>query len=425
MASFQGKLFYLWLFILPFGYQFTGYTGITEPDKIVGLLLLAIGVLSFIGRPPQRQQEILFLMFLAVLLLIIKTLSVLGSSLYLSQIWVDSNKIAYFIIPLLYLNSLDRVYKAGWLVVFMAVAGCLSAFMVSMEFIKLPISVPLEYRISWLPRAKGLFLSTGNLAQYIAFAIAWVVVAPGVEDKNSKLLRYTRIGFFIALSLGLLATQSRNVFLVIVVTLAGLWYLRYSKTATGSIKTLVTVVLLVGGLVTFLVVAVFYGGDVVNTVAGAGGDYAQASAFSRLKQYSIAWEVIRASPLLGANPDAYRQYGEIINHIHNMWLQLFANGGAISVIIMLIILVKVYQRIRRDSWNVAKSDIVMVANVYFLGMLVSVMFYIGMDKMYWVLLGIAAAIAQISVKAPEYVKDKSEGKVLVGEKFPSVRLKSR
>jgi len=407
MISVYIKLFYFWLILLPFGYQITAYTGVIEPDKAMALVLIMIGCLVLFKDSEYRRSRVLFFMFLAVTLLMIKSISLFGSEFYAKFIWDDANKIAYFLVPLLVINSMDVFRRAGWLVVFVAITGCVSAFMVSMGLITLPVSVPLEYRISWLPRAKGLFLSTGNLAQYIAFAMAMVIIAPGVVNKKAKYLRTVRWVFFLSIAMGLLATQSRNIFIVLLVSLFAIAGLKKAGRMNANSKAIAFVGITIGLIIPLVFVTVFYSSNIVDTVAGAGGDYAKTSVLSRFQQYSVAWDTISSNPLLGIDSETYKRAGPIVDHIHNMWLQLLTHGGLITIIIMFSLLLRSFYGVRKMARIPDKAEDAMVVTVYFAAMAVAVMFYIGQDKMFWTLLGVATSLA--CIRSEITVQEKKQG----------------
>lgn len=332
-------------------------------------------------------------MFIATSLLLVKSISLFGSEYYWEFLWNDLNKVVYFFVPLLFISNIEIFRKVGWLIVFIAITGCVSAFLVSIGLISLPISVPVEYRISWLPRAKGLFLSTGNLAQYLAFAIAMVVVAPGVLDKKINYLRLIRWILALSVIMGLLATQSRNVFLVLVVSLFALQLSRKMGEMSSGAKALVFFGLIAAVFLPLLSVFIFYFSDILNTVASAGGDYAETSVMSRFAQYVVAWDVISSNPLLGVDAETYRRVGPIVDHIHNMWLQLLTHGGLTTFILMITLLLSSFKGVRRVAHVTGNSDETVIVTMYFASMLVAVMFYIGLDKMYWTLLGVATSLA--------------------------------
>lgn len=412
MYSVSTKLFYFWLLLLPFGYQISGYTHVIEPDKALALVLLLLGVAVLFRSTTYRMNRVVSFMFLGVAYLVFKNLSLVGTEMFWDSIWNDSNKIAYFIVPLLFIDNMVTFRRVGWIVVFIAVVGCVSALLVSTGLITLPISVPIEYRISLLPRAKGLFLSTGNLAQYIAFAFAWVVVAPGIVDKKCNFLRIARWVFFVSLVMGLLATQSRNILLVLIISVFVLWAFNVSRSLSSSTKIVFFTGLCVVILIPLLVTILFYSSTVVNDVADAGGAYAKTSVDSRFVQYGVAWDIIKSHPFLGADAETFEKFGATTDHIHNMWLEILANGGIMTALVMVLLIMRLYRGVRSAIHVRDKSDVAIVIMIYMVAMLVAIMFYIGIDKMFWALFGITSAFTCIDTKVKIDKNDQVVSRIL-------------
>ena len=425
MLPIFNKLFYVWLVLLPFGYQISGYTGVIEPDKAIALLLLVIGLIALFCFSEYRRNHIAVFMLLAIVLLVSKNISLFDSELYWMFLWNDANKITYFFIPLLFINNIDTFRYVGWIVVFIAIVGCISAFLVSMGLVTLPVSLPVEYRLSWLPRAKGVFLSTGNLAQYLSFAFAWVIIAPGIADKKQKFIQMARWVFFISLTMGLLATQSRNILLVLIISFFVLWWL--IKNRSISSNTMVVILVSFGVLVFIPLIAgiSFYFSELTDIVASAGGKYAESSINSRFVQYSVALDIIASHPFFGADVEIYKQVGPIILRIHNMWLQLLANGGIVTTLMMAFLIMRLISGVRIAAHVKEKSDEAIVVVVYIAAMFVAVMFYIGADKMFWALLGIASALTCIGTELKPDKVNQEQPNVLLKKTTGSDILRSR
>lgn len=389
-------LFYFWLASLPFSWVIANYISAIAPDKMLAPLLIILGALSTAGMRGDRVRVVTRYCFLVVVFLLVKHISFIESgALYAELMWVDAIKLGYFIVPLLCIRSIEQFRTSAWIIVWVAVAGCVSVFLVSVGWLTLPAERFESSRLGLdlLQKAIGIFRSYGDLAQYLAFAVLWVVVAPGVNAKSSflKLMRYI-VGF--GGVLGVLGAQSRNIVLSVLVALTALWLLRRIQRTShqGGVG------LVLGFSGSFLVIAGlagFFANDLINLLSGIGGDHARITANARLEQYTMAWNVISTSPLLGADAATYRYMAPYIEGIHNIWLRLAAHGGLLVVIMMLLLLAKVYFGIHRSALVPSKSECAVVAKGYFAALLVATMLYVGMGEMFWALLGVVTSLSCI------------------------------
>lgn len=360
-------------------------------------LLALLGGLAMFRAPSVRMTQVSIYAALVVILLLVKHISFFGTgSLYSSLLWDDLVKLGYFMVPILCIRSMDQFQKVGWVVCLIAVAGCLSAFLVSVGLLTLPLARFEASRlgVDELRKAIGLFPSYGDLAQYLSFAVLWVILAPGVKNKRNKLLRRMRYLVAIAVVLGLLSTQSRNVLLSLIVAISVLWVLVRAERAGARSKEAIMLGLVAGGVVLIGVLGVF-AADIIGGLSGLGGEYARNTAEARLKQYAIAWEIISASPLFGADLDVYQKFGPYIEGIHNVWLRLAAHGGLLSVLVLLLLLGRIYYDTRKAARISVKAEHAKIVIGYLAALLVAVEFYVGMGEMFWALLGIAASLSCI------------------------------
>ena len=145
----------------------------------------------------------------------------------------------------------------------------------------------------------------------------------------------------------------------------------------------------------FGAIAAAFAGGFIDALAGFGGAFAKHTAKVRLDQYAFAWDIIKSSPLLGADLQTYMRMGASIEGVHNMWLRLAAHGGLFSVLVMILLLARIFFDIRRSASVPEKYEESMIATAYFAAMMLAVMFYVGMGEMFWALLGVATSISCI------------------------------
>jgi len=424
MTYIRDKLFILWLLLLVFGHQLTAYTGVASPDKLITPFLILMGLIALFQSPESRMKRAIPLMLLVFLLLLIKNLSFMGlNDVYSSLMSQDLVNFGYFFVPFLCITNMHIFRRTGWLIVVIAIIGCVSPFLVSIGLISLPIGWFEDSRIGGLLKTKGLFLSNGDLVQYITFAAAWVILAPGIINKKSKSLRFIRIVLFTSIILGLLGTQSRNVLLSLFVGLFVLWWLIKSGVFTSGQKTIVIFGFSFGFMILLVITAIF-SAESYDTLVAAGGESAKRTAETRLSQYSVAWDIITTYPLLGADLETYITKGHLIGYIHNIWFRMLAHGGIITALVLLLLLVRTFSGIRSAARISEKSDEAMVVTAYFASMFVALLFYVALGLMFWSLLGVAAALICIepfSNTAKETDKSEKQNDTSVQVKQPVVR----
>jgi len=390
-------LFYVWLLLLPLSWVIAAYLPIIAPDKLLAPLLLLLGLVVTVRAPRFQTNRVIFYALMATALLVVKNISFVKSgAIYATLMWNDAIRLGYFLIPLLCIQNIRQFRKSAWIVVLIAMAGCISAFLVSVGLLTLPIERFEASRldVEVLRKAVGLFPSYGDLAQYIAFAALWVIATPGADEKKRFKIRAMRYIVTLSILIGVLGTQSRNIVLSLVVAAIIYWVFNRIQRAKKKFRSNVSMFITSISLI-FISILGFFAIDLIRALSGVGGDYAANTANARLEQYGIAWDIISSSPVLGANLSTYQRMGTFIEGIHNIWLRLAAHGGILSVLILATLLAKIFLDIRRASHIDVKAKDALVATGYFSALVVATMFYVGMEEMFWALLGIVTALTCI------------------------------
>jgi len=400
MRIIQDWLFLVWLLLLPFSWLISINTVYIAPDKFLSPILIATGLLLLLRLPLSSSKYILMLSTLVLVFILLKNISFVGdNALYWELMWEDLIKVGYFIIPLLCITSMRQFCRASWVVVIVAILGCVTVFLAAVGFLTLPIERFESSRlgIEGLEKAIGLFVSYGDLAQYLVFSLFWVLVLPGIDIRAKKKLRYLiiRIGMFISIFFGLLGSQSRNVLLSIVLALLVYWvYKKYSgKQKNNQMAALFGLISF--GLLGFGLIG-FYMNDIYSMATNLGGTNARNTAGARLEQYLFAIDVFFKSPFFGADLETYKKMEGLIEYIHNMWLRLAAHGGLFAVIPMLMLFSYVFVKVKAAADLKEKSEEILVLIPYFFVLIFASMFYVAMGELFWALLGVAASYAVIS-----------------------------
>lgn len=390
-------IFIFWLLLLPTSWVFSAYLPVIAPGKMLAPLLLLAGSVGVLRSPLGRVREVVVLGLLAAAFILLKHLSFMGDgTVYSGLLWNDAILLGYFMVPVVCIRNLRQFRQAAWAIVWVAVAGCVSAFLVSMGLLTLPLERFEASRlgIESLRKAIGLFPSYGDLAQYLAFAVLWVVALPRHERRPVRWGALMRALVAVSVILGLLGTQSRSVLLSLVLALAAWWMI--ARISRFGRQPGVGVVFGVGGGVLALVgLVVVFAGNLIDVLSHMGGATAAHTAMDRLQQYKVAWDIISASPLLGADLSTYEQMSGLIEHIHNMWLRIMAHGGMVALMALLVLLSRIVLGVFAAHRIQAKAQYARVAMGYLVAVLVSVEFYVGMGEMFWALLGVVASLGCI------------------------------
>lgn len=413
MPAILDKIFLAWLFSIPFSWVIATYAGTLAPDKALAPALLLAGLAFTHRSSAARLIRIGAYVGFATLFLLVKHISFIGSNeVFFSLLWTDAIRLGYFLIPILFITDIGSFRRASWVVVGMAVLGCISVLLVSMGLMTLPLERFEGSRIGieGLQKAIGFFPSYGDLAQYISYALLWVIVSKDIYSRHENITRISRWIVFVSALAGLAGAQSRNMLLSMIVSLFALYLLRRINKARLD-KTAVYVSLGAAAIMGIALLASF-STALVDFLAGMGGDYARNTANARLGQYSFGWSVITKSPLLGVTLEDYLTSGYLIDHIHNMWIRLAAHGGLLTVFVFLAFLSFSFLAVRARAAEKALTNEVMVVTGYFCALALSTMFYGGMAEIFWVLFGVATAVSCL---------DLSNSRVdqIVGSKLPT------
>ncbi len=393
------KIFVLWLLLLPFSWLLNSYTGFIAPDKLFAPLLLLLGFAGLLRGDFSRQMRILFLVLMMCTLLLFNSISFINESdLFFGLLLDDAVRYGYFLIPVLLIKTMKDFRVASWMVVYIAVVGCISAILASTGLISLPIERFEVSRLGilGLPKSIGLFVSYGDMAQYLAFAVLWMLCLPGLEMKTAH-KNIMRVLFFFVVVAGVLAAQSRNVAFSIVIAPMMYFYLFF---LLGQKRGEINGVALIGSLVAIGIFSLFvvYIGDVLDVVRDLGGSYAQNTVNDRLSQYRMALDIMSHDLLFGANVEIYSRNAEVIDKIHNAWLRLGARGGLVAITIFAALLFMILSYIWKARWNEEKRQETRIVLSYMVVVLFSINMYPSLGELFWALLGIGAALPLVTTK---------------------------
>lgn len=393
-AGIWNKVFFLFIFAMPFSALSVYTTGVLPLDKALAPLLLLVGVFRLLNQRGKRFRLVLFYVGLATLFLIASNLSLITDlEVFLPAFGEMAVNLGYFLLPVLFIRDIHYFRTTAAWIVIVTMLACLSAFLVATGVLVLPYERFEESRLglTFLPKSTGLLSNYGDMTLLCVFTVLFTMKISGRDYFFGYGSRWLKTLVLLVVMAGLIGAQSRNLLLSVVFALLvsyGLTKLKVNRAGNRSAKALMFGYI---GLFLLIVLTVF-ASDVYQSIAGLGGENAQFNAEGRLAQYQLAWEIFLDSPLFGIDPSGYRQISGVDN-IHSLWFGLAARGGFVSVF---LIIFWFFLAIRRSLRVLADQDrfneaVVIVA--FLLSMLLTVSFYPAHRvTMFWFLFGVAASL---------------------------------
>jgi len=385
-------LFSLWFLLLPFTIISSLYLGIVALDKLIAPILLIVWLVMFSLGHYRISQNKLLIIIIAFLFFFLRNISFIdNSAVYISLLKEDAILFGYFCLPILYVNNIDKVKAIGKLVSINAAVGCTSAFLVALGLLSLPYERFSRSRIGLdIDKSIGLFTSYGDLAQHAAFLLILSVFLPVVFVKKRKLRYLISFVAVVIVIMGLIGNQSRSFLLSIIAAFLAASFFLYRS---GLKRNMLTIDILLSAVGIVLVgVATYFFVDIINLLAGLGGEQAQSTAGGRVLQYRMAFDLVKENLILGVNGDVFSRAGASIHGVHNMWLGQLARGGVISVAILLALLFLIFRSSLILLNNQSAKYYAIVTIGYMAAVIMSTLFYPGDSVLFWVLLGVNAAI---------------------------------
>ncbi len=189
----------------------------------------------------------------------------------------------------------------------------------------------------------GLFALANSLAGLLA---VWLLIAVALTVTNrpepgGRLDRLLPVLFAVLLAFCLLLTKSRTAFAGVVGGLTLWGVIRYRSGASLTRRGLILLVASVAGVLLLLGVATLSGGFDRQVVSEAS-----KSLRYRLEYLEGSWELIKDRPWLGTGPGNFRQNylqyklpesSEDIGDPHNLFADVWANGGLIPLVGLLAV----------------------------------------------------------------------------------------
>jgi len=391
------KLFLLWLVLLPFSTITHSLTGVVAIDKLIAVPLLIIGCIRALHTKIRTKSMLIYLIFCALYAFSSNIALIDDYSVFFQEFLQISINLGYFMIPTLYIYNRDILVKVNTIMIFLAMIGCISAFLVAVGVVTLPYQRFEASRlgIEGLPKAIGVFPSYGNLAQILAYAMLLWLIDRTVKNQIDRLTNikqnYGSI-LFISAIMGLVGTQSRNVLFTCIITLAAGYIIK--KCTIGSWRYIKGIPAILLASVMILGPTIFIlGPSIFERIASLGGAGAETTALGRLSQYEVAITYYDKYPVFGVPSKELVRSNYSLDYVHSLWIGTLVRGGIVTLSVQVVWFLMVATGLRAHLRNKDTDCTFIVLAAFFVGVMNAVSFYPAMRTyMYWTIFGVVASV---------------------------------
>ena len=392
------NLFYFWLLSLPF-YRFSIIKTFSVDNLLAPVLMMLWLFTSPVNDSAMRRARIKEISYITILfgtfafgqlLTIINTNELIWSKLY------QLTKLSfYFFIPALYIKDLVSFKKANSVLIVLALAGCISALLVSLGLLHLPVErfSPSRIGIEDLPKAIGLFGAYGDMALLISYTFLLTISSPKKDYLFGYGSKKVKAFVIFIIFLGILGLQSRNIVLTL---MTAIFFYNLIKATSKMSAKFRTMALGLSFFLTTIALAVllFFADDFINLLSQWGGKQAESTAMGRLEQYQIALKLISESPVIGVKAVIYEMHTSFIDSVHNLWLKVGLQGGLISLIPLILLLINAFKKALKNLAMDSPPE-KYVISVFIICMFVSTQFNPSGTIVFWVMLSVATSLSWV------------------------------
>lgn len=397
----HGALFYIfvfWLLVLPFSRYDVGPYSI---DNYLAPLLCLAAI--FLPRMRDRSVSVarIKIIFLVIGLYAIYRLSWIISyinepDLFWKYAWHSLRSGFYFTVPLLYIRDLRNFRTAKSALVIVTMVAAVSVFMAAVGIVQLEVERFDTSRLgdAWIPKSIGLFSSYGDVAMLYGFT-AVILMSHGKGELWLGLgTRFGKLVVWGVLLLGLAGSQSRNMLLTTVIAVSVYWLHRIMQSGKGNKQLMVGGIVAASSLVGVGMLVVF-ANDIAEAISSLGGAEAYQTAETRLISFTHGLALILKEPVIGVSLDTYRQWGALVDGIHNMWLNILLKGGLFGFAAMVGLLWIAYRNGKPfASGPVYTSEPALIVSSV-AAILTATQFYPGQGDVLWVMLSILISFSWV------------------------------
>ncbi|MFT6043761.1 MAG: hypothetical protein ACI8TV_001181 [Porticoccaceae bacterium] len=390
-----GGIFYLyviWLLSLPF-YRFS-VVGTYSLDNLLAPLLcftaIAVPSIPSAGLTAHRRKTILIaLAIYSVYALAITFKFINNPDIFLAKAWNMLRDSFYFLVPMLYIRDQKSYRITKSVLMIMASLAGISALLAALGIVEFEVERFAESRIGvdWLPKSIGLYSAYGDVAILFSFTVLMLV------SHNKQQIRFwlgslpAKLSIITCLLAGFAGAQSRNMLLSVLVSYLVFRVFKKIEKAPRSRRNVLIMLYGLGGTMAASLL-LFLGSFISQMISGLGGEKAQHTADQRVESYDKAIELVWDSAFMGVDSVAYTRWGEMIEHLHNMWLSLLTLGGAFALFAvagLMFYAAKGALGARAQSANPIDKSIILGVLA---AMFIATQFYPGLTDTFWLMLGV-------------------------------------
>lgn len=231
-------------------------------------------------------------------------------------------------------------------------------------------------------RNTGLLVGFGDIAILMAFVTPYVTYTL-IHNRQSALVKFFALLSLILIVSAAIASQSRNVWLSVLVSVSAFWVLPlFTRVTSGKIAFYMSIPLI---LVIFFNPIKAY----LTEMYEMATNVRSATVDSRFLMYAVGWNTYQNSPLLGVGPGGFRF---LDTSMHNMYLVALLRAGIGGIPLFAFFLVVLLRLMKHIRENVT----IRLSLSGYLGLLFAGFFYPGItyaSPIVWVTLGVIASVA--------------------------------
>jgi O-antigen ligase len=388
-------LFAVWVLLLPF--NVVPVVSTYSPDNLVAPVLGILGLLSRVVSPRSAHGGsspwwIMGLCGLYALLNVMGTVVAGSLGQFASALWQEVRVALYFLLPVLFVRTIDQFNRCLILLCCGSVIVSLSAVAAGIGLLDVGFKTPETRFDIGVERSLGLGATSGVFAAWSLVALLTVMTAEQWGTRTILRHGIVRWAMYATLAAGVLAAQSRNVIMVVILGLVLLPAVRwFSRQRRGTI--LRVTIFLAPLLVVLLVVAPLLLSYLYEAFATVGGE---RTMIGRLEHYQVAWGVITQHPF-GLSGSLRAKYEPLVDGTHSIWLGVLLKGGLPALLVLLAIfaaaLTGPWNKLRRGVYPPQAAAMVVMALV----MPVSGSFFVAHHNLiFWAFLGLPFAFQTLS-----------------------------
>ncbi len=412
------RIFILWLLALPFN-QFDIY-GSLSLDNILTILLVILIPVQLITTnstlESARRVRIVITLVIIHLMFLIMAFTSTGTFSDMLKIMIPEVKFKlYFIIPLLFISTIYQYKRTLVIILIDGIVIASFAFLQAVDIIHLEFSRSVagdRLGLEGIGRSAGLLANYGDMAIMLTFSLFVLLYLIPKPIKINPLVKLLMIVILLA---GVIASQSRNVVLSIIIGYVSYRVMMRIIKMKGSERFINYFLIFVAGVTALIAGYVLYP-FLLDLILGSGGT--RQSVMDRWDSYIMSLELIFEHPLFGLPTDKQMAYMGMIAGIHNMWLLFMLKGGVLSIIPLIILFSLAFRWSIGAGHNKDRKVVSSIVASMVIVLLASSMAYVVVySNIFWAIFGLLISYGAVKneeriVSSENIVIDKTKPRIL-------------